>query len=148
MMLGLAALCGLGACTSTPGSMTRAEVSDMLSAQRMAVTPRDPGWLLEEGNIHRLSDADRQAVCDLLRQQPVRVVDEKHYRKAVLGGTKMDLGKKVFYLYADNSQCLGGRVVEGKRVLMDDLEMTDEEARELYRRLFPYLHKLFPDLRP
>ncbi len=146
-MAAVVAVCGLGACTSTPGSMTREGVAEMLSAQKVAVTPRDPGWLLEQKDIHLLSDADRAKVCEMLRREPVREVDEKYYRKAELGN-RGDTSKQIFYLYGDNYQCLGGRVVEGKRVLMDDLEMEDAEAQELYRVLLPYIRKLFPDLQP
>ena len=49
----------------------------------------------------------------------------------------------IFYLYASNGQCLGGKV-EGNRVMMDDLELSDEDSTLLYAVLRPHLKKLFP----
>ena len=49
-----------------------------------------------------------------------------------------------FYIYATNGQCLAGTVLE-KRVVMHDVVLTEEQEKELYTILTPYLRKVFAE---
>lgn len=132
----------LAACsTENYGSVDAAAIQEVLKAPKMAVTPDNPGWLLEAKDIHPLSDVELKQVRELLSMAEVRRVAERYYRSADQGN-RGDTTDKVFYLYASNAQCLGGRVFPG-RVMMDDFNMTEEAQQELYGILQPKLEKLY-----
>lgn len=131
-------------CAQPYGSVDRNSVQELLRARNMAVTPCVPGWLLEKEDIHRLSAAELRRVRAILERAEVRRVHEKYYRDAAQGN-RGDTTSCIFYLYASNAQCLGGRVVEG-RVMMDDFDLTEEDEAALYALLRPHLRRLFPSL--
>lgn len=131
-------------CAQPYGSVDRDSVHELLRARRMAVTPCVPGWLLEQEDIHRLSPTELRRVREILERADVRRVHERYYRDAAQGN-RGDTTSCIFYLYASNAQCLGGRVVNG-RVLMDDFNLTEEEQAALYALLKPHLQQLFSSL--
>ena len=51
-----------------------------------------------------------------------------------------------FYIYAMNGQCLAATVLD-KRVVMHDVVLTEEQEKELYQLLKPYLKNVFKGLR-
>lgn len=110
----------------------------------MSITPCVPGWLLEPGQIHRLSDSEIKQLRLILRRGEVRKVHEKYYRDPSQGN-RGDSTTCIFYLYASNAQCLGGRVV-GNRVLMDDFTLKEEDSKALYALLRPHLQQVFSAL--
>ena len=132
-------------CAQRYGSVAQESVEETLTSDVIAVTPCIPGFLLEPEQIHRLSSGEKRQLLTILRRGEMKVVHESHYRDAA-PGKREDMVKGVFYLYGSNAQCLGGRVMEGK-VLMDDIELSEEDSRELYRLLYPHLSKVV-DLRP
>ena len=134
----------LSGCCSTSGSVGAESFAEMLTAPAMAVTASSPGWLLEKKDIHSLSAAQVVRVKEILQAGELREVSERYYRSAS-EGNRGDSTDAIFYLYASNAQCLGGRIIEDK-VLMDDLNLSEEAERELYTLLHPQLKKLFPDL--
>ncbi len=132
----------LAACSAQNyGSVSSEAIQEVLKAPKMAVTPDTPGWLLKEKDIHPLSDVELTQVRELLAAAEVRQVAERYYRSADQGN-RGDTTDKVFYLYASNAQCLGGRVFPG-RVMMDDFNMSEEAQQELYGILQPKLEKLY-----
>lgn len=135
----------LPACSTTSGAVGAESVAEMLTAPKMAVTATNPGWLLEEKDIHPLTAAQVARVKEILRAGELREVSEKYYRDAS-EGNRDDSTDALFYLYASNAQCLGGRVLEG-RVLMDDFNLSEEAEKELFSLLRPQLSKLLPSVR-
>lgn len=131
-------------CAQRYGSVAQESVVETLSSDAIAVTPRIPGFLLEPGQIHRLSSSEMRLLRTLLRGGKMRVVHERYYHDDV-PGRREDSGK-VFYLYGSNEQCLGGRVV-GDMVEMDDIELSEPDSRDLYRLLYRHLVKVV-DIRP
>lgn len=135
----------LPSCKTTSGSVGAESVAETLSAPKMAVTATTPGWLLEEKDIHPLTAAQVARVKEILRAGELREVSEKYYREAS-AGNRGDSTEALFYLYASNAQCLGGRVLED-RVLMDDFNLSEESEKELFSLLRPQLRKLLPSVR-
>ncbi len=129
-------------CAYPYGSVNADVVHEALHARTMAVTPCIPGWLLDMNEIKALNDSELAHVRAILHRGQVREIHEKYYRDD-LQDTKHS--GNIFYLYASNGQCLGGKV-EGAKVLMDDLELSDEDCRLLYAVLRPHLKNLFPKL--
>ncbi len=124
--------------------MVNAEMlRETINSPRMAVTPHQPAWVSEKEEIHPLTAADLQKVQSILRQGDFRYVAEKYYRDEE-SGNRGDTSSELFYLYGDNAQCLGGRVVD-KQIYMDDLDLDEPLRRELYSILTPYLQKLPKD---
>lgn len=134
----------LSGCSSTSGSVGAESFAEMMTAPSMAVTDTNPGWLLEKSDIHPLSAAQVARVKEILQAGELREVSERYYRSAS-EGNRGDSTNALFYLYASNAQCLGGRVIED-RVMMDDLNLSEEAERELFTLLHPQLKKLLPDL--
>lgn len=135
----------LPSCKTTSGAVGAESVAEMLTAPKMAVTATNPGWLLEEKDIHPLTAAQVARVKEILRAGELREVSEKYYRDAT-DGNRGDSTEALFYLYASNAQCLGGRVLED-RVLMDDFNLSEEAEKELFSLLRPQLIKLLPSVR-
>lgn len=81
----------------------------------------------------------------ILRRGTLKSVPEEHYQTENDNPHHNESGERVFYIYASNAQCLGGRVV-GTQVLMDDFELAEEDTRALYRLLHTYLVKVLGDL--
>lgn len=129
-------------CRQPSGAVMDTVIREMLCAPRMALTPCNPAWVLERREIHPLSAVQISQVRDLLRKCPVRHVPERYYRVPE-EGNRDDYSEFVFYLYASNAQCLGGRLI-GERALMDDMELSEEQQRQLYMLLRPQLRRLFP----
>lgn len=138
-------MCCLCGCVSTSGSVSAESVAEMLNSPSMAVTATNPGWLLEDKDIHPLSSAQVAKVREILRAGEVREVSERYYRSAS-EGNRGDSTDALFYLYASNAQCLGGRVLED-RVMMDDFNLGEEAQKELFSLLHPQLKKLLPSIR-
>lgn len=132
-------------CTQRYGSVAEESVVETLTSDAIAVTPCIPGFLLEPEQIHRLSRAELRQLLTILKRGEMRVVHESHYHDAA-PGKREDMVRGVFYLYGSNAQCLGGRV-QGDMVLMDDIELSEEDSRELYRLLYRHLVKVI-DIRP
>lgn len=146
LALAAAACLLLAACSYfTRGSVGEESFSEMMTATKMAVTAQRPGWLLEEGDIHPLSAAQVARVKEILHAGELRYVPERYYRDAA-EGNRGDSTDALFYLYAGNAQCLGGRVI-GEHVLMDDFDLSDEAESELYTLLRPQLKKLLPGVK-
>lgn len=120
-------------------------MAEMLNSPSMAVTATNPGWLLEDKDIHPLSSAQVAKVREILRAGEVREVSERYYRSAS-EGNRGDSTDALFYLYASNAQCLGGRVLED-RVMMDDFDLSEEAQKALFSQLHPQLKKLLPSIR-
>ncbi len=129
-------------CAYPYGSVSSDVVHEAIHARTMAVTPCIPGWLLDLDEIKPLSDGEMSQVRTILHRSQIKQVHEKYYREDESG--QQNTGN-IFYLYASNGQCLGGKV-EGTQVLMDDLELTDEDSTLLYAVLRPHLKTLFPQL--
>lgn len=144
-LLAVAAFVLLPACTTTSGAVGAESVAEMLTAPKMAVTATNPGWLLDDKDIHPLTAAQVVRVKEILRAGELREVSEKYYRDAS-EGNRGDSTDALFYLYASNAQCLGGRVLE-ERVLMDDFNLSEEAEKELFTLLRPQLKKLLPSVR-
>lgn len=139
-----AALAFVGCTHQNVGSVSAVSVQETLQAPRMAVSPASPGWLLEKSDFHPLSAAQKEQLRTLLADAPVRSINEKYYRSASQGN-RGDSTDALFYLYGSNAQCLGGRVFPG-RVMMDDLELSEETQKELYKLLKPQLEKVITPL--
>lgn len=135
----------LPACTTTSGAVGSESFAEMMTAPQMAVTATNPGWLLDDKDIHPLTAQQVARVKEILRAGELREVSEKYYRDAS-EGNRGDSTDALFYLYASNAQCLGGRVLEG-RVLMDDFNLSAESEKELFTLLHPQLKKLLPSIR-
>lgn len=126
-------------CVQRYGSVAQESVAETLTSDAIAVTPRIPGFLLEPHQIHRLSNTEMQRLRNILRRGEMRVVSEEHYHDNI-PGMQEDMIKGVFYLYGSNYQCLGCRV-ENNQIIMDDIELNEEDSRELYALLLPHLIK-------
>lgn len=131
-------------CVHPYGSVGKASVEEALRADAIAVTPCIPGWLLEPEQIHTLSKTELRELLAILRRGEHKEVHEAHYR-AESPTHHEGAPERVFYLYASNAQCLGACVV-GEMVLMDDMELTEEDSRALYRLLKPRLEKVLGGL--
>ena len=132
-------------CAQRYGSVAQESVVETLTAEAIAVTPCIPGFLLEPEQIHRLSAGEMKQLRAILKRGDMRVVHESFYRDAA-PGKREDMVRGVFYLYGSNAQCLGGRV-QGDMVLMDDIELSEEDSRQLYSLLYRHLVKVI-DIRP
>lgn len=131
----------LAACTQRYGSVGHDSVYEALNARAMAVTPCVPGWLLAPSQIHRLKDTETRQLRLILNRGEVRKVHEKYYRDPSQGN-RGDNTTSIFYLYASNGQCLGGRVI-GNKVYMDDFNLQEEDCAALYSLLRPHLQQVF-----
>lgn len=145
LLLAFASSFLLVTCAQPYGSVGDVAVQEALQAESMAVTPCIPGWLLEPEQIHKLSPTELEQVRQILNRSQVRRVHERYYRDE-FDGNRGDTTGYIFYLYASNAQCLGGRVADAGEILMDDFQMSDEDARALYSLLRPHLQKLFPEV--
>ena len=132
-------------CAQRYGSVAEESVAETLTSEAIAVTPCIPGFLLEPEQIHRLSSSEKRQLLTILKRGEMRVVHESHYHDDA-PGKREDMVRGVFYLYGSNAQCLGGRV-QGDMVLMDDIEVSEEDSRALYRLLYRHLVKV-TDIRP
>ena len=135
-----AVACALVMCARPYGSVSREAVAEALLSERVAITPRMPGWLLKKEQIYRLNAAQLARVREILTPDKVRVVGEEYYRDET-SGNRNDDSSRIFYLYAENGQSLGGRVV-GDKALMDDFDLSDAECRELYTMFRGILDKV------
>ena len=134
---------GVAACSAPRyGSVGEQTAKEALSSPALALTPRLPGWLLSKKQVFPLSAEQAEAVRRILQPQKLRTVPEAYYRSESRGN-RGDDSSRIFYLYAANGQCLGGRVV-GESVLMDDFELSRQESLELYTLLLPVLRRIFP----
>lgn len=138
----MSCLCG---CLYGSGAVGAESVAETLASPTMAVTANNPGWLLDEKDIHPLSAAQVAKVKAILTAGEVREVPERYYRDAS-AGNRGDNSDALFYLYASNAQCLGGRVLED-RVMMDDFNLCEEAQKELFTLLHPQLKQLLPTIR-
>lgn len=129
-------------CAYPYGSVSGDIVHEAIHARTMAVTPCVPGWLLDLNEIKPLSDGEMSQVRTILHRSQIKQVHEKYYRD---DATNQPTAENIFYLYASNGQCLGGKV-EGTQIIMDDLELTQEDSSLLYAVLRPHLQNLFPQL--
>lgn len=143
-IVSMAMACVLVASCSTNryGSVSEQTVQEALAAPKLALTPHQPGWLLQETQVYPLSAEQMARVRAILQVDKVRRVDERYYREEEKGN-RHDSSPLMFYLYASNAQCLGGRVVD-RKVLMDDFELSEQESEQLYTLLSPILAKIFP----
>lgn len=142
-LLALALL--MPACTyQQSGALNKELFEATMQSKRIAVTPSQPGWLLEKPQVHTLSAADLETVRGLLRKGTMRSIPDAYYY-SVADGNRGDTTVNTFYLYGSNMQCLGARVIND-RVMMDDLELDEATEKELYRVLRPYLAKLYKGL--
>ena len=132
-------------CSEPYGSVGKSSVREAMQANAFAVTPCIPGWLLEENQIHRLSRTEMRELLAILKRGTLKSVPEEHYQSENDNPHHNEGSERVFYIYASNAQCLGGRVV-GNQVLMDDFELTEEDTRALYRLLHVYLVKVLGEL--
>lgn len=143
---GFAAAAALSSCTHRYGSVSEEGVQEALDSPKLALTPHEPGWLLEGKQVYLLNDDTVARVRSILSPERVRSVPEDYYRDEETGNRDDD-SELLFYLYASNAQALGGRVV-GQQVLMDDFVLSDQEKSELYTLFLPFLHHLFPNRIP
>ena len=142
----ICAACGLllASCLNQSYSVSSDAVDEMLAAPVMAVTPFQPAWLNEDGKgIYPLSKVDRAKVCAILLAGRNRHVPELAYQ---LDDENDPLAQNRFYLYASNGQCLAGTVLD-TRVVMHDVVLTQEQEKELFSLLKPYLKKVFTGLK-
>lgn len=129
----------LPACQQT-GTVNIEMIHETLNCPRIAVTPHQPAWVSEPTDFHPLTSGDLQKVRTMLMGADTRFVADKYYQDEE-EGNRGDTSSSLFYLYGDNAQCLGGRVINGQ-VYMDDLELDEPQRMELYKLLKPYLQKL------
>lgn len=134
----------LAACQQGNGALSQGAVRATLAANTLMVTPSEPYWLLEEGQRHKLTDAQRTQLRALLKNARVREVPDSMYRSAE-EGNRYDSSNMIFYIYGSNAQCLGARVV-GQRVMLDDLQLDVATQQRIYTLLKPQLVKLFKKL--
>lgn len=133
------ALTLIPACRQT-GAVSAEMLRETICAQNIAVTPHQPEWVTDTKDTHPVSDADLPRLRNLLTRGSLRFIPDQYYQDET-EGNRNDTTTDLFYLYGDNSQCLGGRVIN-EQVYMDDLELDEETRRELYTLLQPYLQKL------
>ena len=133
----------LSSCVSQSYSVSRDAVNEMLSAPGMAVTPFQPAWLHVDGReIWKLKPEDHARVRSILQTGESRHVPELLYQT---DDAHAPLVQNRFYLYASNAHCLAATVLDD-RVAMHDLVLTEEQERELYSILKPYLKNVFKGL--
>ena len=129
----------LAGCLSQSGSVSPAAVEEMLASPRLAVTSYVPAWLhAGETHLWGMSEPDRQRLCAILRAGESRNVPELAYQ---VDDENHPLVQNRFYIYASNAQCLAATVLND-RVVMHDVVLTEEQERELFRILTPYLEKV------
>ena len=134
----------LAACQQGNGALSQGAVRATLAAKTLMVTPSDPEWLLQAGEQHKLTDAQRAQLRRLLKNAQVREVPDSMYRSAE-EGNRHDSSNRIFYIYGSNGQCLGARVID-QRVMLDDLQLDVATQQKLYTLLKPHLVKLFKKL--
>lgn len=134
----------LAACQQGNGALSQGAVRATLAANTLMVTPSEPYWLQEDGEQHKLTEAQRAQLRTLLKNAPVREVPDSMYRSAE-EGNRYDSSNMIFYIYGSNGQCLGARVV-GQRVMLDDLQLDVATQQKVYTLLKPHLLKLFKKL--
>lgn len=134
---------GICACSQVRYGSVSAEVAQVaISCPRLLVTPRLPRWLLRPDQVHLLPPEKAAAVRSLLSADKVRKVPETYYRTESQGN-RGDESKLLFYVYPNNGQCLGGRII-GRKVLMDDYVLAEQECKALYELLLPELQMIHP----
>ncbi len=129
-------------CAKPYGSVSRESVAEAMASPRLSITPRMPRWLLHSRQLRGLNNQQRDLVCAILTPEKVRHVGEEYYRSESQGNRNDD-STLLFYLYPINGQSLGGRII-GKKVLMDDFDLSEEDTLRLYDILRPQLAELFP----
>lgn len=138
------------ACSSAPdhyGSLSMTEIHDALQSPQIAVTPLMPGWLLEPKDIHLVNHDDRLKLAKIVEKGRVRQIPETFYDSAE-HGNRGDDSTQLFYIYASDAQCLGCRVVKGERILIDDLELSKSQTKQLYKLLMPYVKRMNQTMSP
>lgn len=144
LMAALVAGGALSSCVSQSYSVSREAVDEMLTAPGLAVTPFQPAWLHEDGKeIWELKPEDHARVRSILQAGASRHVPELLYQT---DDAHAPLAQNRFYLYASNAHCLAATVLDD-RVAMHDLVLTEEQERELYSILKPYLRNVFKGLK-
>lgn len=139
LLIGLTVPLYLG-CTSQPsGALNNEEVRDALEAKKLAVTPRIPGWLLDEQDIHTLSNSDFRSLKKILKRGKLREVPDKYFQNQE--EEKILKGTILFYLYSSSEQCLGARLTKGV-VTLDDMALSDNDSQALAALLAPYVQNL------
>lgn len=134
----------LSSCLHPTGSVSEEAVLEMLDSPKLAVTPYQPAWLNEEGEeIWPLNEADRLTLCGILKAGEERDVPELAYQT---DDEHNPLVQNRFYIYALNGQCLAATVLDA-RVVMHDVVLPEEQERELYKLLKPYLKNVFKGLK-
>lgn len=155
-ILSLGALLALSSCSYffSDGAVEQATIDEFISCKHVYVTSALPSWLLEEvpawalakEPAGELNKAQLTELKQILESSRRRRVPERYYRSAE-EGNRGDDSTMLFYLSAENSQSLGGRVMPGKRVLLDDFTVSEENQLRLYTLLEPQLQRLFPALK-
>lgn len=140
ILAAMAASLALAMCSHRYGSVSEEGVKEAIMSPQLSITPHEPRWLLDQSRIHPLTEAQAQKARVILRSGVVRSVPETYYRDAEQGN-RGDTSSQLFYLYAGNGQCLGGRVI-GEKVYMDDLELSEQQSKELYSLFLPALKKV------
>ena len=134
----------LAACQQGNGALSQGAVRATPAANTLMATPSEPYWLQEDGERHKLTEAQRAQLRALLKNAQVREVPDSMYRSAE-EGNRYDSSNMIFYIYGSNGQCLGARVV-GQRVMLDDLQLDVATQQRIYTLLKPHLLKLFKKL--
>lgn len=134
----------LSSCLHPTGSVSAEAVLEMLDSPKLAVTPYQPAWLNESGEeIWPLNEADRLTLCGILKAGEERDVPELAYQT---DDEHNPLVQNRFYIYALNGQCLAATVLD-ERVVMHDVVLPEEQEKELYKLLKPYLKNVFKGLK-
>lgn len=133
------ALLLLSGCVQEYGSVNPEAIQETLNAPRMAVTPFQPAWLMEKGDMAPLEETALQQVRTLLQEGSPRRVPDVAYQT---DDADAPLAQNRFYLYGSNAQCLGATLLE-ERVVMHDIELTEETEKKLYQVLRPYIDRIF-----
>ena len=143
-LVALLALCSLMVgCVTPTGSVNAEAVQEMLASPSLAVTPFQPAWLDADGSaIWPMTEADCEKVRSILKSGTSRDIPELVYQTDDEGAP---LARNRFYIYAKNAQCLAGTVL-GNRVVMHDVVLTEEQEKELFLILKPYLRRIFTGL--
>lgn len=141
----VAAAFTLAACYEGNGALSQGAVRATLAARTLTITPSEPEWLLQAGEQHKLTEAQRAKLRSLLKNARVRQIPDSMYRSAEQGN-RYDSSNRIFYIYGSNGQCLGARIV-GQRVMLDDLQVDVATQQKLYTLLHPQLRLLFKNLK-
>ncbi len=131
------------ACSSSPSSLSaleRSEVGEALSASKIAITPCIPGWLLDESDIHRLTDADHEAVQEIILRGRLHIMSSE-LNDELMAEQMEDVEKKLFYLYASNELNIAG-YTKDEKIYLDDVQLSAPDQAALYALLLPYVNKL------